>query len=115
MEGDTVGIYFGITFNGENYPDIKERLEEHAIFFNKNLEMHLLVDLNILEIYFKSMDLKEIDRVILYDYEELGSWEKFKQFSNLCRKYRLDFSIIKKCQDLHSDVDVPITYLTGII
>lgn len=102
-----MGMYFGLTFNGEKYPEVKERLEEHARFFNKKLEMYLLVDLDILELYFKNIDLKTIDRVILYDYEELGSWEKFKKFSNLCREYDLEYSIIKKNIDLHSDTEVP--------
>ncbi len=107
-------MYFGLTFYSEKYPDVTERLQEHASFFNKKLEMHLMVDLNLLEIYFKSMDITIIDRVLLYDLEELGSWETFKRFSNLCRKYGLEYSIIKKSIDLHSDVDVPIGYLMDI-
>ncbi|QJX64598.1 hypothetical protein HLK66_25060 [Niallia circulans] len=110
-----MGMYFGLTFNGERYQEITERLQQHARFFNKKLEMHLVADLNLLELYLKSMDLTIIDRVLLYDYEELGSWENFKRFSNLCRRYGLEYSIIKKSIDLHSDVDVPIGYITEII
>lgn len=109
-----MGMYFGITFNGEKYPEIKKKLEEHAIFFNKKLEMNLLVDLNILELYFNSMDCSKVDRVILYDYEELGSWENFKKFSNLCIQYGLEYSIVKKSVDLHSDVDTSLPYLFSI-
>ncbi|MEZ7792193.1 hypothetical protein [Niallia circulans] len=110
-----MGMYLGLTFNPEKYSDVTERLQEHASIFNKKLEMHLMVDLNLLEIYFKSMDLTIIDRVLLYDLEKMCSWEIFKSFSNLCRKYGLEYSIIKKSIDLHSDVDVPIGYLVDII
>gem|GEM_PF-4275050 len=110
-----MGMYFGLTFNKESYSEITLKLQEHANFFKRRLIMHLMVDLNILEMHFKSMDVKSIDRVLLYEYEELGSWENFKRFSNLCKKYGLEYSIIKKTVDLHSDVDVPIGYLTEII
>lgn len=110
-----MGFYFGITFNKERYSEIIERLKEHAGVFNKKLEMQLMVDLNLLELYFKAMDLTMVDRVLLYNYEELGSWENFKRFSTLCRKYGLEYSIVKKSQDLHSDVEVPIDYLMDII
>ena len=76
-------MYFGITFDGEKYPEVKKRLEEHAKFFNKKLEMHLLVYSNLLELYFKSMDCSKVDRVILYDYKELGNWENFKEIFEL--------------------------------
>lgn len=108
-------MYIGLTFKKERYPEITERLQKHAKLFNRKLEMYLMVDLNFLELHFKSMELAVIDRVLLYDYEELGSWKNFKRFSNLCRKYGLEYSIIKNTIDLHSDVDVPIGYLTEII
>ncbi|WP_156289881.1 hypothetical protein [Oceanobacillus salinisoli] len=110
-----MGIYYGITFNVAKCQEITVKLQEHARFFNKKLEMHLVVDLSVLESYLKSMDLTIIDRILLYDYEELGSWDNFKRFSNLCKEYGLEYSIIKKTIDLHSDVDVPIGYLTDII
>lgn len=109
-----MGMYFGLTFDGEKYPEVKKRLEEHAKFFNKKLEMYLLVDLNLLELYFKSMDCSKVDRVILYDYKELGNWENFKRFSNLCIDYGLEYSIVKKSIDLHSDVDTSLPYLCSI-
>ncbi|TFB21444.1 hypothetical protein E3U55_09030 [Filobacillus milosensis] len=108
-------MYIGLTFKRERYSEITEMLQDHARLFDRKLEMYLMVDLNLLELHFKSMDLAVIDRVLLYDYEELGNWENFKRFSNLCKKFGLEFSIIKKTVDLHSDVDVPIGYLTEII
>ncbi|MEN2465640.1 hypothetical protein [Ornithinibacillus sp. JPR2-1] len=108
-----MGIYFGITFNGERYTDIEKSLQIHADFFHKKLQMYLLVNVDLLELHLKFIDPKVIDRVLMYDYEELGSWGEFKRFSNICKAYGLEYSIIK--QDIHSDVDIPLGYLTNII
>ncbi|MHA6252767.1 hypothetical protein [Oceanobacillus sp. CAU 1775] len=109
-----MGIYLGITFNREAYPETKKKLEEHAKYFNKALEMKLLVDLSKLEHYFTSTDCTNIDRVILYDYDELGCLENFREFSTLCMQHKLEYSLIKKSVDLHSDVDTSLMYLFSI-
>ncbi|SES89380.1 hypothetical protein SAMN05421676_10243 [Salinibacillus kushneri] len=108
-----MGYYFGITFNKEHYVDIEERLKNHANFLNRELKMYLLVNIDLLELYIQFIDPKTVDRVLLYDYKELGNWEDFKRFSKICKKYGLEYSIIQ--QDIHSDVDLPIGYLTDII
>lgn len=108
-----MGYYFGLTFNVENYEDITESLQIHSEIVGKKMKMYLMASVEHLEFHLKFIDRTCIDRIVLYDYKELGNWETFKKFSNLCKKYNIHYSICR--QDLHSDIDVPLDYLTDII
>jgi len=109
-----MGIYLGITFNSEKYLETKERLENHAKFFHKDLKMKLFVSLEEFKDYINKIDCSNIDRIVLYDCVELGNLEQFKEFSNLCSQYRLEYSLINENVDLHSDVDIPLPYLFSV-
>ncbi|AIF45634.1 hypothetical protein [Virgibacillus sp. SK37] len=108
-----MGKYFGVTFNFEEYNYVKHMLTDHASAFNKRINIFLLLNIDMLEIYISQIDRTLFDRVLIYDHEELGSWENLKQFSLICNKYNLEWSILK--QDLHSDVPLELDYLLEIV
>ncbi|KAB7668928.1 hypothetical protein F9279_12040 [Bacillus sp. B1-b2] len=89
-------MYIGISFNMERYRDIEESLGVYSDILDKKLKMYLLADLNLLELHLQFIDKSSIDRVLLYDYKELGTWENFKQFSNVCKKYGVEWGIVKE-------------------
>jgi len=91
-------MYICISFNMKRYKDIEESLAVYSDSTNKNRKMFLLADINLLDLYLQFIDRSTIDRVLLYDNQELGNWDNFKQFSNLCKKYDLKYSIILKDQ-----------------
>ncbi|KUP08427.1 hypothetical protein Q75_02890 [Bacillus coahuilensis p1.1.43] len=108
-----MGYYFGLTFNNDQFEDITESLQIHSQIVSKKMKMYLMASVDHLAFHLRFIDRTCIDRIIMYDFEEIGNWETLKEFSNVCKKYNINWSIIR--QDIHSDVDVPLDYLTDVI
>lgn len=108
-----MGYYFGITLKITSYKDVQESLQIYSQLYNKQLRMVILADLDLLDLHLQFVDKSTIDRIVLYSYEELGSWENLKKFSQYCQKHNLEWGIVK--EDLYSDLDTPINYLTNVL
>ncbi|MBS3678945.1 hypothetical protein KGF86_01835 [Ornithinibacillus massiliensis] len=105
--------YLGICTNFGDYPYITDMLVDWAEFDEKKIDCFLLDDIGMLDFLLKFIDRTTFSRVLVYDIEEIDSLKNLKSFSNICRKYNLEWSIIR--QDLHSDVAVEPDYLLKVV
>lgn len=107
-----MGIFLGVEFNTTNHVENCYQLFSFADVVGKKIQIIQLPHVDLLEVQLGMIDVKEIERIILTDYEELGDFYSFKQFHNTCSRFSLSYSILK--QDLHSDVDLPVAYLMDV-
>lgn len=105
--------WLGITTRASNPNYSLTILKIYAQEFSKNIELEQLTDIALLEELFELKGEENYNRILIYDIDELDSWNGLKEFVNTYDKYNKDFSTVK--QDLHSDMEIPLGYLTGVI
>lgn len=88
-------------------------LKYYACGSGKKIDLVRLADIRLLDNLFECKDERQYNRILIYDIDELNSWRDLKELSDICDRYNKDYTIVK--QDLHSDVEVPIGYLTSVL
>lgn len=104
--------YLGIITDECDLESYKESLRNFAARVNKEIDVILLTEVNIIEEFIKE-NYEKYCRVIFYDYEEFNNIKQLQNVFGICQHYKLEFSIIK--QDIHSDVAVELSYLLQVI
>lgn len=79
----------------------------------KQVDLTQIADVELLESLFEIRDVKQYDRVLFFSIRELHGWDELRYLVNTCNKYNIEWSFVR--EDIHSDVEVPVDYLTGVI
>lgn len=103
----------GVTFNFSNPHYSLLAMDLYGRINKMDIDLYHLADFDLLESFIHLNKHRKYTRVVIYDIDELETWDRVRELVNICSKYNLEFSIIK--QDIHSDVEVPIGYLTNVI
>ncbi|MBS4193719.1 MULTISPECIES: hypothetical protein [Bacillaceae] len=107
-------MFLGVVFDLKKYNQYAESIKIHGDLFYKKTMVISLNDVSLLNEFLNmEKENNNIQRVIIYDYEEFRELKNFKIFENTCSKHRLEFSILR--QDLHSDVPVELGYMLQVI
>lgn len=105
--------WLGITTNLTTPNHSLTILKFYACGGGKWIDLVQLPDIRLLGNLLEFKGGRQYDRILIYDISELDSWKDLRKLSDICDKYGKDFTIVK--QDLHSDVEVPIGYLTSVL
>lgn len=80
----SIGKFLGVDFNKDNHLENCYQLFFYANSLKKEISLIQTVHIDLFEMQMRNMNLNEIDRVIVNDYEDLGNFYIFKQFHNIC-------------------------------
>lgn len=104
-----MGKFLGVDFNTDNHLENCYQLFFYANRLKREISLVQTVHIDLFEMQMRNVNLNEIDRVIVNDYEDLGNFYVFKQFHNICMAHGLEYSFLK--QEIHSDLEISVAFL----